>query len=86
MFLDCFHRPVFILKHNVSETGFCLRLQVEPTQLGPIDRISPYLLFVTCTNTRFISIYIKERKYNLTQGPLEKSKLVQHTEEGRKIC
>jgi hypothetical protein len=27
----------------VSETGFCLRLQVEPTQLGPIDRASPYL-------------------------------------------
>jgi hypothetical protein len=30
----------FYLKHNVSETGFCLRLQVEPTQLGPIDRPS----------------------------------------------
>jgi hypothetical protein len=24
-------------------TGFCLRLHVEPTQLGPIDRASPYL-------------------------------------------
>jgi hypothetical protein len=31
------------LKHNVSENGFCLRLQVEPTQLGPIARASPYL-------------------------------------------
>jgi hypothetical protein len=30
-------------KHNVSETGFCLRLQVKPTQLGLIDRASPYL-------------------------------------------
>jgi hypothetical protein len=29
-------------KRNVSETGFCLRLQVKPTQLGPIDRASPY--------------------------------------------
>jgi hypothetical protein len=31
--------------YNVPETGFCLRLQVEPTQLGPIDRAtgSPYL-------------------------------------------
>jgi hypothetical protein len=29
--------------HNVSETGFCLRLQMTPTQLGPIDRASPYL-------------------------------------------
>jgi hypothetical protein len=25
------------LKHSVLETGFCLRLQVEPTKLGPID-------------------------------------------------
>jgi hypothetical protein len=31
------------LKHNVSETGFCLRPQVKPTLLGPIDRASPYL-------------------------------------------
>jgi hypothetical protein len=28
----------FNLNHDVSETGFCLRLQVEPTQVGPIDR------------------------------------------------
>jgi hypothetical protein len=28
-------------KHNVSETGFCLRLQVKPTQFGPIHRASP---------------------------------------------
>jgi hypothetical protein len=27
----------------LSETGFCLRLQVDPTQLGPIDRASLYL-------------------------------------------
>jgi hypothetical protein len=31
------------LKHNVSETGFCLHLQVKPTQLGPMNRASPYL-------------------------------------------
>jgi hypothetical protein len=36
-------RPDYFSKHNVSETGFCLRLQVKPTQLGPIDRASPYL-------------------------------------------
>jgi hypothetical protein len=47
VFLDIIHRPVFYLKHKVSETGFCLRLQVIPTQLGPIDRGSP------CTNTRW---------------------------------
>jgi hypothetical protein len=32
-----------LTKHNVSEIGFYLRLQVKPTQLGPIDRASPYL-------------------------------------------
>jgi hypothetical protein len=36
--------PCFLFKtHNVAETGFCLRLQVRPTQLGPIDRASPCL-------------------------------------------
>jgi hypothetical protein len=29
--------PVFCLKHDVSETGFCLRIQVEPTYVGPIE-------------------------------------------------
>jgi hypothetical protein len=38
------HRPVYFPKHSVSETGFCLRLQAKPTQLGPIDKasLSPY--------------------------------------------
>jgi hypothetical protein len=36
MFLDIIHRPVFIWNHNVSETGFYLRLQVKTTQLSPI--------------------------------------------------
>jgi hypothetical protein len=36
------NRPVYFSKHNVSETGFCLCLQVKPTQLSPIDRASPY--------------------------------------------
>jgi hypothetical protein len=34
-------RPVCVSKHNVSETGFYLLLQVEPIQLGPIDRGIP---------------------------------------------
>jgi hypothetical protein len=35
---------LFLFKaRNVSETGFCLRLQVEPTQLVPFDKASPYL-------------------------------------------
>jgi hypothetical protein len=31
------HRPDLYLKYNILETGFCLLLQVEPTQVGPID-------------------------------------------------
>jgi hypothetical protein len=37
--LDASHRPVFYLKQNVSDTGFCLRLEVELTQFGPLDRV-----------------------------------------------
>jgi hypothetical protein len=37
------HHPVYFSKQNVSDNGFCLRLQVKPTQLGPIDKTSPYL-------------------------------------------
>jgi hypothetical protein len=44
MFLDIIHRLVHLKKkNNFSETGFCLRPQVKPTQLDPIDRASPYL-------------------------------------------
>jgi hypothetical protein len=32
------HRPPFLKK--VSETRLCLRLQVEPTRMGPIERAS----------------------------------------------
>jgi hypothetical protein len=32
------NRNVLHLKHYISETGLCLRRQVEPTQLGPINR------------------------------------------------
>jgi hypothetical protein len=38
--LDIIHSPFFYLKHDVSETTFCLRLQVETAQLGTIDRDS----------------------------------------------
>jgi hypothetical protein len=33
---------LFKTTHNISEMGFCLRLKVEHTQLGPIERDSPY--------------------------------------------
>jgi hypothetical protein len=36
-------RPFFSLKHNISETWFCLRLHVEPTQLSSIDKARLYL-------------------------------------------
>jgi hypothetical protein len=32
--LDTIHRPVFYLKQGVSETGFCLGLEVIPTGFG----------------------------------------------------
>jgi hypothetical protein len=34
------HCPVFYLKHDVSETGFNLRLQVVTTQWGRVERVS----------------------------------------------
>jgi hypothetical protein len=37
MFLDIIHHPILI-KTKVSETGFCLRLQVETTHFGPINK------------------------------------------------
>jgi hypothetical protein len=30
--MDIIHRPAFYLKHDVPETGFCFRLQMELTQ------------------------------------------------------
>jgi hypothetical protein len=44
--------PCFYLKCSILETGFCRRLQVEPTQLGPIDRASPNLRIPVPTQDR----------------------------------
>jgi hypothetical protein len=38
--------------YRVSETGFCLRLKVEPSQLGPINEASPYLRTLAPTQDR----------------------------------
>jgi hypothetical protein len=46
--LDIIHRPARYLKHDVSETGFCLRLQVVSTQLGPMRRASPVQSLKLC--------------------------------------
>jgi hypothetical protein len=38
---NCGHYPLFcfVFKHNVSETGLCLRVQVKSTNLGPTYRL-----------------------------------------------
>jgi hypothetical protein len=38
--LDIIHHPVFYLKQDVSETGFCLHLQVDRSQLGSETEVS----------------------------------------------
>jgi hypothetical protein len=38
--LDIVHRPVFYLKHEVSQNGLCLRLRVECIQVGQIELVS----------------------------------------------
>jgi hypothetical protein len=43
--LHIIHPRAFILKHNVTETKFCLRPWMLPTQLSPIDRTTPCLRF-----------------------------------------
>jgi hypothetical protein len=54
--LDIIYRPVFFLKHHVLETGFCLHLQVEPTELGLSgDRLA---LFGGPT-TRWFDLWLK---------------------------
>jgi hypothetical protein len=36
--MDVINRHVFYLKQNVAVTGFCLRVQVEPSHEGPVNR------------------------------------------------
>jgi hypothetical protein len=68
-FLDIILRPAYILKHNVSETAFCLRLQAKPTRSGQIDRASPHLRTPVpaprwCIQAKHSSNHLRElRKY-----------------------
>jgi hypothetical protein len=55
MFLDMIHHPVYIPKDNVSETVFCLLLQVTRTQLGPIDNVQERNI---CANAPRHKLYI----------------------------
>jgi hypothetical protein len=66
--LDIIHRPVLYLKHDVSETGFCLRLQVEITQVGPIERASLCL----CAGTQTTSFYWADLKTETIQPPISR--------------
>jgi hypothetical protein len=49
--VDIIYCPVFYLKH-VSEAGFCLRLQVEPKKLGPIEDLESETSVVFSTKVR----------------------------------
>jgi hypothetical protein len=52
--LDTIYHALFYLKHDVPETGFCHRHQVEPTKVGPIDRASLCYQTPATTLNRFI--------------------------------
>jgi hypothetical protein len=56
--LDITCRPVFYLKQDTSETGFCLRLQVEAFQLGHIDgaNLSPNLALPCLCLSVYLSV------------------------------
>jgi hypothetical protein len=45
---------LYFIQNSDSETGFCLRLQVKHTQLGPIDRASLCLRTPATTPVKFI--------------------------------
>jgi hypothetical protein len=72
--LDIIHCPVFYYS-NVSETGFCLGLQVEPTQLGPIDRAVSGA--VVCVRRQRLSLSVGPNwaGYNIrqTQNPVSET-------------
>jgi hypothetical protein len=56
--VDIIHHPIFHLKHDVSDTGFYLSLQVEPTKLVQIERA---LYFRTGIPTQYIPPESEER-------------------------
>jgi hypothetical protein len=56
---------LFLFKtHNILETGFCLLLQVDPSQLGPINRASTYLQTPAPTQDR---VY-KQAQHKSSEG------------------
>jgi hypothetical protein len=55
--LDIIHRPLLYLKHAFSDTGFSLRLQIDPTQMEGRDRASLCLRTPQTTTTGFSPTY-----------------------------
>jgi hypothetical protein len=58
--LDIIHSPAFYLKHGISETGFCISLEVEPTQMGPTERAAFCLRTPATTPTGVVEIMQQE--------------------------
>jgi hypothetical protein len=56
MSLDNIHRLVYVLKHNVSETGLCLRPQVKTYSVRSNRQASPYLR--TDSDTLYIKLIL----------------------------
>jgi hypothetical protein len=52
--LDIILRPVFYLKYDVSQTGFCLRFQVVLSQLGYYHR--KQILALSIGRNRVVSL------------------------------
>jgi hypothetical protein len=60
-----------------NQDGLCLRLQVKPTQLGPIDRTSPYR-----DRIQFPKRYVLKQKQD---DILNKDKTIDNVQK-RNIC
>jgi hypothetical protein len=65
--LDIIHSPVFYLKHDVSEIGFRLRLQVETTQMGTKDELAIQITLIDFILRKYLILcYTDERRLNRT--------------------
>jgi hypothetical protein len=71
-FLDIIH-PVLFKTHDVSETGFCLRLRVLPTQLGPIDQAGLRTLCVLNKNRRMDNVQKHNNCINISSSQIFRS-------------
>jgi hypothetical protein len=80
---DTIYRPVFYLKHVVSETGFFLRSQAVSTQLGPIDEARPCLGAGLETRTNSVD-WPQLSRYHLktTESSLRKAVLNKRQDDG----